>query len=230
MQRKKNMTRTKRRRVMTQKRRYVRRKKVMNKPYTKISKQPVAERYFTRLHYCENVVLSLALPNVLYGYQFQSSIFDPDFTGVGHQPLWHDQFNVLYDKYRVYGIKYDIMCKSDGAYVMTTITVKPNENSAQDTAQYTLLERREGPSVTLEGPNGKASRMKGYMSVAKTYGLSKKEYLNDDGFVSAMSSNPSKLAFLQIYGVTIGGLCNVTCKVHLTYYVEFMQRVNISGS
>lgn len=217
----------------TNKRRYRRRTRrytSRNTPYTKIAKQPVAERYFTKMHYCENVVLSLALPNVLYGYQYRSSIFDPDFTGVGHQPLFHDQLAVLYERYRVYGIKYELVAKSDGAYTMTTIAVKSSENSSQDTEQYTLLERREGPSVTLEGPNGKASRLRGYLSVAKTYGLSKKEFLNDDGFISGMSSNPTKLAFLQLYGVTIGGLCNVTCKLHLTYYVEFMQRANVTGS
>lgn len=42
--------------------------------------------------------------------QFRAnSIFDPDFTGVGHQPLGHDQMAALYNRYIVIGSK--ITCK-----------------------------------------------------------------------------------------------------------------------
>lgn len=212
-------------------RRYAKRtRRYNNKPYTKISRQPVSDRYFTKMRYSENVQLTLSLPNVLYGYQYRSSIFDPDYTGSGHQPLWHDQFYLLYEKYRVYGVKYSITLKTGSAVDLTTIYVKYNQSSAQDTNQYTLRERGDGKGRILAGPQGAPTHFSGYMSVAKVFGLSKKEFIADDSFVSIQGDNPPKTAFLQIYGSTVGGSTLISASLDLVYYVEFMQRADVSGS
>lgn len=45
---------------------------------------------------------SLNTPGYVYLNQWRTnSIFDPDLTGVGHQPRYHDQWTTLYRKYYV---------------------------------------------------------------------------------------------------------------------------------
>lgn len=214
-------------------RRYRKRPRKYNRrvrPYTKISRQPVAERYFTRLNYAENLELTLALPNTLYAYQYRSGIFDPDVTGTGHQPLWRDTLVTMYSNYRVYGIKYKIAIAGGSSIDMTAAYVKHNSDNVLDTNQYTLRERKEGRSVIVNGYSGKVGFIKGYMSVPKVFGIGKKEFISDEGFTSATTSDPTKLAYLQIYGVTQGGSTKLTMQLDLTYYVEFYNRVDIAGS
>lgn len=40
------------------------------------------------------------------------SIFDPDYTGVGHQPAFHDQWATLYNRYRVIGVRYKVIFRT----------------------------------------------------------------------------------------------------------------------
>lgn len=54
-----------------------------------------------KLDYAGTVYLYSAAVDT-YEYVFRgNSIFDPDFTGVGHQPYAHDQWATLYQRYRV---------------------------------------------------------------------------------------------------------------------------------
>lgn len=55
------------------------------------------------MRYVERV--NLNIPNLTFdAYQFRAnSIFDPNYTGIGHQPMGHDRFNTLYRTYEVLG-------------------------------------------------------------------------------------------------------------------------------
>lgn len=54
------------------------------------------DRLRTKLHYCDVVQLSASAgsPGL---WQFRlNNMFDPDLTGVGHQPQWYDQLSAVY--------------------------------------------------------------------------------------------------------------------------------------
>lgn len=213
----------------SRRKRYVVRKR-RNGPYTKISKMPVPQRYFTTLRYSENVSFAVSASNTLYNYVFRSGIYDPDVTGTGHQPLYRDQLAALYNKYRVYGIKYYIAIKSGTAIELTTFYVKHNSDSTTDTSLYTLRERAEGKALVLNAANGAVNKTRGYMSVPKTFGISKKEFIADDDFVSSIGADPAKTAYLQLYSHTVGGATTIYAAVDLVYYVEFFDRIDVASS
>lgn len=63
-----------------------------------------------KMRYHTNFLLSPTNGGAATSYVFRSnSIFDPDATGVGHQPLGHDQWSQFYSTYTVIGSK--MMCK-----------------------------------------------------------------------------------------------------------------------
>lgn len=217
----------KKRRVYRRKRRYVKKR---NAPYTKISKMPVPERYFTKLRYSELLTFSLPSASTLVSYLYRSSIFDPDYSGAGHQPLWRDQLALLYNKYRVYGIKYYITFKNSNVQQLTWAYVKHSDNSTAEVTPTTLRERAEGRGVMLDANSGRANLIKGYLSVPKCFGLSKKEFCEDDTFISQMTTNPASTAFLHIYALTMNTSCIIHCQIDLVYYVEFFDRIDVTGS
>jgi len=61
------------------------------------------------MRYSTTVNLSNTLAGTTENYLFRTnSIFDPDFTGIGHQPLGHDQWAAFYNRYKV--VRSNITC------------------------------------------------------------------------------------------------------------------------
>jgi hypothetical protein len=76
----------------------------------------VPSEFRTVLRYSQRIVINnnIGLPN---SYLFVgNSVFDPDFSGTGSQPLGFDQLAGLYSRYRVLGstITVDMMTPSAG--------------------------------------------------------------------------------------------------------------------
>lgn len=63
------------------------------------------DRLKTKLHYADVIQLSASAgsPGL---WQFRmNSLYDPDYTGTGHQPQWFDQLSAVYQYYKVLGSK-----------------------------------------------------------------------------------------------------------------------------
>lgn len=204
---------------------------IRKRPYTKISKQPIAERFFTQMRYSQVVSMTLATANVLYSHQWQTSLYDPYFTGVGHQPFYFDQLAALYNKYRVYGIKYKITAKTGAAVDLTSFYVKHNADTTLETNQDTLRERSEGRGRIMSGPQtGGRDMIMGYMSTYRPQGKTKKDFLADESFISAVTTSPATTSQLQLYAVTVGGSASVYFQVDLEFYAEWFDRIEVGGS
>lgn len=198
--------------------------------YTKVIRQPggVPDRMFVKLRYVDDIVFNTNTVGVLYPYLYQSSIYDPDFTSTGHQPLWRDQYVTLYNNYRVWGIGYKTIWKQQATQTFTMAYIAHQTSTTTDTDPNLLSERitTKKNIVDINRP----TYMRGYLSVAKVYGISKREFVADDGFQSAMGANPSKQAFLATYVMTRNASATTVMHIELTYYVELFNRVYQIGS
>jgi len=91
---------------------------------------------------------NLNLVDAVTGLDFHvfrgNSIFDPDFTGVGHQPLGHDQWAQLYRQYQVNWATIDILFADQLVASATTrpslVGVYASTSSAGPTSTDTLPE------------------------------------------------------------------------------------------
>lgn len=155
--------------------------------------QPFAQRYLTKLKYSGN----FTAPTVNVPYQFSlNSIFDPDITGVGHQPYGHDQLDALYNRYRVYAVKWSIRTQSSDAANYYTVAVPTN-----DTWVITSFDdAREKPRAKykLQYTNASPAPLSGRISLPSLTGRTKTQYMADDRYQATFGSSPAEGAYLTI--------------------------------
>lgn len=196
--------------------------------------QPVPNRALVKFNYVHNFVQPLNAGTPLQ-YFYQSSLFDPDFTAAGHQPLWHDQYALLYRKYRVHGIRYHITMSNRGEtsnnVVWVGILHAPQTYQATtniDTEFERRLCRHKGMLRHATGAMSSFSA-KGYLSVPRTESISRQEFGGHEDYEANFGSNPAKTSKLIIM---YNSLANeqVHGIVRLTFYAQVFDPLQPNGS
>lgn len=191
---------------------------------------PISERAYVKLQYVEVVTASYPAQTITGLFEWQTSMFDPRYNTGGHQPLWFDQFAGLYKSYRVFGIKYHITIIGNFDYGIIA-WVKHSTDPNLESSLETLLERPDRTTATGYSYTGPV-HLKGYMGVAETYGVKKSAVKNNAEFASLVSTSPSKMAYIipGLYQFHPSASQSYTFQVHLTYYAEFFDRIDVGGS
>ena len=88
----------------------------INTPYTMTARGSlVAPRLRCRLRYSTNLAIVTGVLGTATNIFNLNSLYDPDRTGVGHQPRGFDQIKTLYNRYRVYGCAYKVSAQLRGS-------------------------------------------------------------------------------------------------------------------
>lgn len=197
------------------KRKYGRKPRITN---VNRSLQPFAQRYIAKLKYSEAYTLS-----TLNGYQQimnLNSLFDPNRTGVGHQPYGFDQLAAIYNRYRVISCSYVI-----NGYSGTT-PIRFGCLPANEVPPFTssMSELAENPRARfkVQMPNGSTSTIVGKTYIPSLMGRTKAQYMADDRFQALMTGSPNELAVLLITGQTLADVnTDITVTVTLEFTAEF---------
>lgn len=198
---------------------------------TAVLRQPVADRTLTKLKYCQKLVM--ATPVGSYSIErFQSSIYKPYVNGTGHQPLYHDQWALLYQKYKVHGIKYRLQFINMGSYAAwVSIQHQQTGSYTPSSIEYEMERPNNRGKFLLPSYQGLNRRIiKGYLPVAKTEGLSKSEFQGHEDYEASFGANPAKVARLAIEYEAITATTEIDCLVELIFFVEMWTRVDVGGS
>lgn len=188
--------------------------------------QPFASRYITKMKYSETAFLSIANS---YQYAFNlNSVFDPNQTGVGHQPYGFDQLTPIYNRYRVIGCKYVVNAYSTTSAIrFGTICTNdgPPINNMSELAENPRAQTR------VQLPNGNTMTISGNISIPKLMGRTKQQYMADDRFQAQVTASPAELALLTIYGAGLNdAVTDINVVVTLEYTVEFFDPKPIDQS
>ena len=199
---------------------------------------PVPPKMSTTLRYVEAFALNPALSsNAQYVFS-ANGLFDPNITGIGHQPRGFDEMMKFYGNYCVKGCRITIQSANNGTAMTSeniVISCYPSVTNASTVtniwdaiepkgcAYYTFC---PGTTITTTKPNYKLSN---YVNVAKWMGqaTSDDNTLKGDGL-----SNPS----VQLYWILncfCDGTSDVTAHnfiVELEYYVEFTRNTGLFAS
>lgn len=193
------------------------------------------KQYFAKLKYQTLVELS-TISSVMVFHTFKlNSLYDPDDTGVGGQPLMYDTLcgntvtTAPFSNYRVCGAKIK-------AYLV-------NDNSSGTTSGAFFIHWRYGLAGTLdsiselgEQPNtivtdiGVTNSSKGikclskYVSMKKMMGI--KDLKDDDNTAGAYNADPAKIVRCDIgwqpYNSAVTS--DVFVRVKITYYAQFFSQ------
>lgn len=135
-------------------------------------------------------------------WQFRlNSMYDPDYTNTGHQPMGFDQMWPNYGRYLVHKVKVTIMSHftaNDSSTIPTLAFCPLNTSTAIAAPLSVLSEQPRAEEYLLYA---------GYspFKISKTYnlwdiaGVSKSTYTGDwDRFGSTVATNPTEEIFLQV--------------------------------
>lgn len=199
---------------------------------------PLPERLFTKLRYTTATTVAVAGSGssvfnlTLLSPIMQSSLYDPEYTTGGHQPIFYDKLGGFYGKYKVYGMKYKYTLTNIDGTKPFCLLVDPDNTHVADTNDYlTVCER---PHTKSRWGNGVYSNrpvvISGYASVARTYGVPKKDYRADAYYEGDWNTNPTRMAFLKAYvHTTDTSVVNMELKVEVVYFTELYFRLGREG-
>lgn len=196
---------------------------------------PFPERFKTCLTYTADYELNAAQGTTSWQLFRANSMYDCDFSGAGHQPLYYDNLSAIYQKYVV-------RC----CYItVTVLECNVNASTPTDTTRGRLFVVRDQESADITGlvpglmqeekcPNIKwryfgtehTGRFPKLMFRCKPYVQCRLPY-NDSSLEALIGADPTATCFL---GVGLAGVAtqidppNMIVNVRLNYKCEFFDR------
>lgn len=181
------------------------------------------------MNYADTITLSSTITPAYHQFRL-NSLFDPDYTAVGHQPLYYDQLALLYKNYRVHAAKIDVsfVNATDATAALVGYSVKPNTSASatfDDMKEQPLCAARHIASDAA-GPASTVFRR--YFKLSKIFG----EALTDNNYQADTTNNPSSVAYFTIYSQCADESTSQTviAYVHLSFYCEWFGLLSVTGS
>ncbi len=163
-------------------------------------------------------------------YVFRSnSIFDPDLTGTGHQPMSHDQWATFYERYYVYACAVKITVVNLTAIPLEFV-LYPQEDTTTITTLDLAMEMKNKKFTVVPGSAGNAVKsLSMWTSTKKTVGRVTKF---DDIFHANFGANPNTTTQYHIFVSASDDATDVnyTIDAQLTYYVKMYRPVTFASS
>ena len=142
--------------------------------------QPFAQRYIAKMKYSETFALT-SLNGYTFGFNL-NSIFDPNRTGVGHQPYGHDTLAALYNRYRVIACSWNLSFYSGGS--VCRVATLPLNEAYTPTSIANVSEVCENPRSrwAIQIPGGNTKLIRGKVYLPTLVGRNKSQYMADDRY------------------------------------------------
>ncbi|AXQ66272.1 MAG: putative capsid protein [Cressdnaviricota sp.] len=183
----------------------------------------------TTLLYADTLVLGSGVGTTAQHVFRLNSLFDPDYTGVGHQPRYFDQFAALFNRYRVDEVYIEMTLSTTSNMGAVVILNADNSLGGVGVASALELPNTSAP-ITVQADNSKTLRFR--VSPAKVTGVSKAHYM-DDRFSSVVTTNPAEAIGLSVSTLAADNLTtgiNVNVSYRMAFKCEFYDRIAIGGS
>lgn len=197
------------------------------------------ETFTTSLKYVEVVEIDCEALGAPKKYEFRAnSIYDPNLTGTGHQPIGRDQFAALYDHYTVIGSKMKATFYPKGDYSqnvsmflggMTTDTT----NTFTSVSEMLEQSNSKGNILTKLGTKASVVRNLKY-SPRKMFKIGKGSIIGNDRITTQVGTNPTEDAIFQLFAVQPDGSSvdpiPIKVLVEIEYLVVFSERRPLAQS
>lgn len=213
-------------------RKMIRRKKWARKSKTVLVNRalnPISQRYIVKMKYSEVVTTDILAGTYAINL---NSVFDPNRTGIGHQPYSFDTMASLYNRYRVISCGYRLHATPVLGNQPIILTAIP---ANQVLVTSTASEIRENPRAkyVVQNFGAPAQTLRNKCYIPSLVGRSKAQYMADDRYQALVTANPAEEAILNIGTFnpqTDLALGNTPVQVLLEYTVEFFDIKSLGQS
>jgi hypothetical protein len=180
---------------------------------TNVSGLGFPQSMLANLRYCDDYAISISSGTTNLQLMRWNSTFDPDATGIGHQPMYRDTFANIYNFYAVVSAYAEVTFVNTST-VPLLVGVTTDDDLTAPTDARQLMESARGQHKLLPPQSGSLS------SVTMNTDWDCKKILHVDPFTSdayktATGSNPSKESSLVMWATTVDG-SSATGYINLT--------------
>lgn len=188
-------------------------------------------RVTKKLRYATSATLSCSAVGTVSGRVFVANgLFDPDYTGTGHQPMGFDQMMLSYDHYYVTASKIEVLFKNISASTIN-VAIRTDADVVITSSADTLLESGMLMSETLEAKStyGSAKRLQSAVSIRKFQGVD--DVLDVVELRGTIAANPVEGTFFHIvtWDPTLNG-GSVSIEVIMEFTATFTEPRMITPS
>lgn len=177
---------------------------------------PIPQRYITKQKYSDVFALGAGSGSTFL-YRL-NSVFDPNRTGVGHQPQGFDQLATLYNRYRVIACSWVINVQSADPVRVGTL---PTNDVPTLVSMSDFCERPRAKWI-IQHPGGNTQYLKGKCYLPSLVGRNKSEYMADDRYQAQVTANPAEEAVLQVAGFNLADVqVNIFGTITMEFTVEY---------
>lgn len=154
-----------------------------------------------------------------------NGLYDPDVSGVGHQPMAFDEMNGIYNDYVVYGAKFEVyMLSTDsGGLTIVGTTVYPGSGTTTVKERYIENPNTMFKMLSNQTDGNSTAFFSKYVDIAQIYGRTRSQLITEDYFKGNGSANPTDLICLILWaaGYNGGNTAPVGCQVRITYFTHW---------
>lgn len=196
----------------------------------------VPRSFYTKLVYTTKFSLTEITGIIFENHYRGNNIYDPDYTGVGHQPRGFDQLSDNYNKYVVLGSSCELIgvsgASGDAGVIEVSLmpVVSPSTLSNRD-PEY--LAEMPGSQMMVIAPGGEKQIISAYQSTANVKGVSRRTILTDDTFEGTVAgSGPNNAWYWQINAQVAdeNTTMDAFLYVKLVYYVKLLEPKEVVNS
>jgi len=190
---------------------------------------------FVKHTYVDNVTLPAASgPGYGREYVFRAnSTYDPDFTGVGHQPMYRDQMAAAYQKYLVmYSIIKVTYQQTTNTQINSQLYVS-NDFSLDKTYPLVTLEQYNTGVPGIPSVRNLPLVKKAFFHAPKWYKTTRRGILADDTYRTSPGNNPNNGVYFIIYQAPVDAtvtLAATIVQVHITMFCYWFDPFDATGS
>lgn len=186
------------------------------------------------LKYAEKLLMSTLTTTGAWTYVYRlNSVFDPNFTGTGHQPNGFDQWSAFYGKYRVIGGNWKVtMANQDAQYQLDVVAVERANDNSIDSNLYDYLQEPRSHYACAAPRGSPAVSLGSHFSNQRLLGLKKDEFADQD-YAALVTTNPAVLTWLNLFVQVSGGElsgADQSILIEIEYQVEFYEREELDAS
>lgn len=187
----------------------------------------------TKLRYHEDIGFSSVSGAVSGNVMRANSLFDPNETGVGHQPLYFDQFSAVYNRYQVYAATITVVFSPVTETAATSdwlVGIVGQSTNTVGAVPSTLCEQGHAKWAVINGRNGGPNQKTLTLTYTPESCLA---LTNKDTDVGALiSANPDQSYKFLVWcaDMQASGTTSLIGSVDITYDVVFSDRITVAAS
>jgi hypothetical protein len=172
------------------------------------------DRVVSKLRYVDTFPIASTAGSIAKQLFYVNSVFDPDASGIGHQPLYRDTFAAVYDQYAVISADIEITFVAYSGTIPLLVGVVLDDDGTTSTTANTLMEQSHGQSALMPWSSGSPSthKFKVHWDCKKILQI---DPFSSETYKTAVGSNPTEVSSLLCWMNPADGSSSLTTYLHV---------------